>query len=235
MAEGNPLGREQPDPRQDNQEVGCFGQTPWQTVGPFFHYGLPWKGGADLIGQSDMGARPDLFPPAHYLLNLPAPKAEMQGEVIEITGQVLDGAALPVPDAMIELWQANHAGRYASPADPRGELPLDPDFTGFGRASTSDTGEFRFRTIRPGRVPGPHQTNAWQAPHIALGVMGRGLLKRLVTRLYFAGDPANDEDPILALVPPERRQTLMAQRGADGTWRFDIRLQGDGETVFFDF
>jgi protocatechuate 3,4-dioxygenase alpha subunit len=152
--------------------------------------------------------------------------------VIEIMGQVLDGAGAPVPDAMIELWQANHAGRYASAADPRDDLPLDADFTGFGRACTGNMGEYRFRTIRPGPVPGPG--HAWQAPHIAMGVLGRGLLKRLVTRLYFAGDPANAEDPILALVPPGRRHTLMAHPMPEGVWQFDIHLQGDAETVFLD-
>jgi protocatechuate 3,4-dioxygenase alpha subunit len=215
----------------DNQSPELFGQTPWQTVGPFFHYGLPWKGGADLIGQSDLGARPDLFPPEHYVLKPSMPRGPVAGAVIEIAGRVFDGDGAPIPDAMVEIWQANAAGRYDSPADPRQDLELDPNFVGFGRSSTGIDGVYRFRTIRPGRVPGPG--NALQAPHIALGVFGRGLIKRLVTRLYFADAPENDEDPILALVPKARRPTLVAET-RDGVWWLDIVLQGDGETVFFD-
>jgi protocatechuate 3,4-dioxygenase alpha subunit len=211
---------------------GRLGQTPWQTVGPFFHYALPWKGGADLVGGSDIGARADLVPGGHFLLRGPARRGPIAGEPIEIAGFVYDGDGAPVPDALIELWQANAAGRYASPADDRSDLPLDVDFTGFGRASTGADGSYRFRTIRPGRVPGPG--NALQAPHAALSVMGRGILKRLVTRIYFADARGNDEDPVLALVPAERRATLVARRDGAGPYRFDIRLQGAGETVFFD-
>jgi len=231
MSNANPLGREQPAPRHDNQAPETFGQTPWQTVGPFFHYALPWKGGADLLGASDLGARPDLFPPAHDLLHATTPRPPIAGEAIEIRGHVLDAAGAPVIDAMIEIWQANATGRYASPADPRTDLPLTEGFRGFGRSATSATGEYVFKTIRPGRVPGPG--NTLQAPHIAIGVFGRGLLKRLITRLYFAGDPANTDDPILDLVPPPRRHTLIAHQ-ANGHWQFDIHLQGKSETVFFD-
>lgn len=233
MGEGNPLGCEQPAARPDNQAEASFGQTPWQTVGPFFHYGLPWKGGADLVGTTEIGARPELFPAAHYVLGAPVPKGDVPGERIAITGRVLDAAGAPVPDAMVEIWQADTAGVYASAADPRGAAAGDGGFTGFGRCSTSNDGEFRFSTIRPGRVPGPG--NSLQAPHVAVGVFGRGVLKRLVTRLYFAGDPANEEDPILALVPAVRRETLMARLVEGGAWRFDIHLQGEAETVFFDF
>jgi protocatechuate 3,4-dioxygenase alpha subunit len=215
----------------DNQSPESFGQTPWQTVGPYFHYGLPWKGGADLVGQSDIGARPDLFPEEHYVLNLSSPKGEVAGERIELTGVVYDAAGAVVPDAMIEIWQANAAGRYASLDDDRTDLPLDEGFIGFGRASTSKEGVYRFLTIRPGRVPGPG--NQMQAPHIAVGVFGRGLIKRLVTRVYFEDEAANAEDPILELVPPERRHTLIATREGSA-WRLDIRLQGEDETVFFD-
>ena len=141
------------------------------------------------------------------------------GEPIEIIGRVLDGAGAIVPDALIEIWQADAEGRY------------DGAFAGFGRAPTDEAGVFHFRTIRPGLVPRPG--NGLQAPHIAIGVLGRGLLKRLVTRLYFADAPQNASDPILDLVPPERRATLIAQR--DGAvWRFDIVLSGPRETVFFD-
>lgn len=215
----------------DNQSPELFGQTPSQTVGPFFHYGLPWKGGADLVGAEPIGARPELFAEEHWVLNLSSPRGEVGGERIEIVGRVTDADGAPVPDAMIEIWQANAHGRYASPDDARADLPLDEGFIGFGRSSTSEDGEFRFLTVRPGRVPGPG--NTLQAPHIAVGVFGRGLLKRLVTRLYFDGDAANAEDPILDLVPAERRETLMARRDGE-LWRFDIRLQGAQETVFFD-
>lgn len=216
----------------DNQSPELFGRTPSQTVGPFFHYGLPWKGGADLVGNSDMGARVDLVPPDHYVLNVSQPSGTPQGEVIEISGRVLDGEGQPVPDAMIEIWQANAAGRYASLADRRDDVPLDPNFIGFGRSSTSAEGEYRFRTVRPGRVPGPG--NSLQAPHLAVSVFARGLLNRLATRLYFADGEGNDTDPVLSALPEKRRGTLIATRAADGGWRLDIVLQGENETVFFD-
>ncbi|HEX7871624.1 MAG TPA: protocatechuate 3,4-dioxygenase subunit alpha [Sphingobium sp.] len=217
-------------PRHDNQDPALFGQTPSQTVGPFFHYGLPWKGGADLVGKSDMGARPELFAEEHYVLNLSSPTGTPAGEVIEICGQVRDTMGVPVVDAMIEIWQANAAGRYRSVDDPREDVAIDPHFVGFGRSSTDDEGFYRFRTILPGRVPGPG--NSLQAPHIALSVFGRGLIKRLATRLYFDGAEGNDADPILAQVPEERRRTLIAQRDGGG-WRLDIALGGADETVFF--
>lgn len=203
----------------DNQSPEMFGQTPWQTLGPFFHYALPWKGGADLVGASNLGARPELMPPAHDLLHVPGPRGPVAGEVIEIDGRVLDGAGEPLPDALVEIWQADAASAY------------DPGF-GFGRAATGEDGTFRFRTVRPGRVPGPG--NSLQAAHIAVGVLGRGIIKRLVTRLYFEGGEGLDDDPVLALVPADRRATLIARPGGQGAWRFDIRLQGEHETVFFD-
>lgn len=219
-------------PRPDNLDPATFGQTPWQTVGPFFHYGLPWKGGADLVGKSDMGARPELFPEEHYVLAVSAPKGTPVGEVIEIAGCVRDGNGEPIVDAMIEIWQANAAGRYCSHDDPRLDVPIDENFVGFGRASTDEKGVYRFRTIKPGRVPGPG--NSLQAPHLAISVFGRGLLKRLVTRLYFADEDGNDIDPILALVPADRRDTLIASQNGEGIWWLDINIQGDSETVFFD-
>lgn len=218
-------------PRLDNQDPSIFGQTPSQTVGPFFHYGLPWKGGADLVGRSEMGARPDLFGEAHYLLNLSAPTGTPIGEVIEIAGQVFDADGVPLLDAMLEIWQANAAGRYASRDDARDDVALDPHFVGFGRASVDADGIYRFRTICPGRVPGPG--NSLQAPHLAVSVFGRGVIKRLATRLYFADGAGNDSDPVLAVVPAARRDTLIAKRLDDGRWWFDIHLQGDAETVFF--
>jgi protocatechuate 3,4-dioxygenase alpha subunit len=211
----------------------AFKQTPWQTVGPFFHYALPWKGAADLVaGEGELGARLDLVPEGHDLLGpSEIERTPARGEVIEITGSVFDGDGQPVPDALVEIWQANPEGRYASEADPREELALDPNFIGFGRSSTGVDGVFRFRTLKPGRTPGPG--NTLQAPHIAVGVMGRGLLKRLVTRIYFEGETSNAEDPVLALVPEARRATLIARLEGEA-WRFDIHLQGETETVFFE-
>src|SRR5664279_1079022 len=131
----------------DNQSKELFGQTPWQTVGPFFHYGLPWKGGADLTGMSELGARAELFAPEHYLLRTPSPRDPVDGEAIEIFGQVLDGDGQPVPDALVEIWQANAQGQYYAPGTGQ-------TFIGFGRAATGNDGGYRFRTILPGRVPG---------------------------------------------------------------------------------
>lgn len=211
-----------------------FCQTPWQTVGPFFHYALPWKGGADLTGQSECGARSDLVPEGHDFLNLAPDRGPVQGRVIEITGRMLDGEGQPVSDALIEIWQANAAGRYNS-FDARREADgLDPNFTGFGRCATADDGGFRFRTVHPGRVPARDGT--LQAPHIAVSVFARGILRRLVTRIYFEGSDGLDEDSALALVPEARRKTLIATRGeSSAIYRFDIRLQGASETVFFEF
>ncbi len=201
-------------------EENTRGQTPWQTVGPFFHYALPHPGGADLVSASKAGARPDLVPAAHFLLAPPRRQDCRQGEVIEIEGRVQDGNGAPLSDALIEIWQANADGIY------------DSGFAHFGRAATSDDGGFAFRTLLPGRVPGPG--NSLQASHIAVGVLGRGILARLVTRIYFEGQPGLDDDVVLALVPKARRKTLIARRSGLGRYRFDIVLQGLDETVFFD-
>ena len=210
-----------------------LGQTPWQTVGPFFHYALPWKGGADLTGRgSDMGARPDLVPAGHYHLNEAAPRTAPEGEIIDIVGVLRDADGEPVGDGLLEIWQANAAGRYAAPEDDRDDLPLDEGFIGFGRCATQNDGSFRFRTVMPGQVRGPG--DSLQAPHIAVGVLARGVLKRLCTRIYFEDDPALGQDPVLALAPENRRRTLLARREAAGVWRFDIRIAGPDETVFFD-
>ena len=184
--------------------------TPSQTVGPFFHLGLDRPEWGDLT------------------------RGNPKGERIVIEGRVLDGDGAPVPDAVIELWQANAAGRYAHPDDKQTDKPLDPNFRGFGRVATDAEGRFRVTTIRPGPVPG--RGNSLQAPHINVSILGRGLLLRLSTRIYFAGDPANAADPVLALVPENRRATLMAQPdpSSSGSWFFEIRLCGEGETVFFD-
>lgn len=221
-----PLGR------QDNLDPTLFGQTPAQTVGPFFHFALPWKGGADLVGSSDLGARPDLVPGEHYLLATSQVHDAPRGEVIEIAGRVCDAEGATIADAMVEIWQANAAGLYASVDDARADIAIDPNFIGFARCATDDGGIFRFRTIRPGRVPGPG--NSLQAPHLALSVFARGVIKRLATRLYFAGEEGNETDSVLAIVPEGRRETLIAKQREDGAWWLDIFLGGANETVFFD-
>ncbi|MDQ2717008.1 MAG: protocatechuate 3,4-dioxygenase subunit alpha [Chloroflexota bacterium] len=159
---------------------------------------------------------------------------ETAGERIRIEGRVLDGAGAPVPDAMVEIWQANAHGRYHHPAD-QGPVPLDPTFSGFGRSGTGDDGGYWFETIKPGPVP--FDAQRMQAPHICVTVFSRGLLNHLVTRLYFADEPANAQDPVLQRVPNERQATLLARREHAGTaivYRFDIIMQGAGETVFFN-
>jgi protocatechuate 3,4-dioxygenase, alpha subunit len=181
--------------------------TPSQTVGPFFHIGLPDDGGSELVA------------PEH-------PHA------IHLAGTVYDGEGQPVNDALIELWQANRDGRYDHPEDAREDVPLEQGFRGFGRTGTDDSGGYRFVTVKPGPVP--HPDGGMQAPHIDVSVFARGLLKRLVTRIYFPDEgERNDSDPVLSSVEPERRAALVA-REEDGALRFDIHMQGDRETPFFD-
>jgi protocatechuate 3,4-dioxygenase, alpha subunit len=151
--------------------------------------------------------------------------ATARGEHIVIQGTLLDGAGQPVADAMIETWQADAAGRYPHPSDPAA-AEVDPSFWGYRRVATDDAGQFRIETIRPGTIAG-------HAPHILIAIYGGGILYRHVTRLYFADDERNTGDPTLQLVPPERRATLLAKPD-NGIYRFEIRLQGRGETVFFD-
>ena len=150
------------------------------------------------------------------------------------TFRVLDGDGAPTPgDSMIELWQADAHGRYAHALDPRaGEA--DPNFYGFGRLETDASGECVFETVRPGPVPDGN--GGTQAPHINVVILARGLLKQLFTRVYFADEATNACDPVLALVPEERRATLLARpaAGDPGLWSIEIHLQGDAETVFFD-
>jgi protocatechuate 3,4-dioxygenase alpha subunit len=187
--------------------------TTSQTVGPFFHDGL----------LRDDARRQVLV------------AVKTEGVRIRIEGYVYDGEGLGVPDAMVEIWQANHHGRYHHPADQRA-APLDPAFSGFGRCGTDAAGFYWFETIKPGRVP--FDGNRLQAPHICVAVFARGLLNHLLTRVYFADEPANAEDPVLERVPAERQVTLLARReSADGAvvYRFDIVLQGADETVFFNF
>jgi protocatechuate 3,4-dioxygenase alpha subunit len=178
-----------------------------QTIGPYLRIGLEWM----------------------QIENL-APKG-VAGERVSIRGVVLDADGKPVNDAAVEIWQANSHGRYASPED-RQNKPLEPAFRGYGRSLTDNKGAFRFRTIKPGGIPGPG--GKLQAPHLNVTVFMRGLLKQLMTRMYFPGEAANAQDPVLALVPAARRATLIARRtGKDLEW--NIVLQGRNETVFFDF
>ena len=180
--------------------------TPSQTAGPFLHVGLTDTRSISCIAGK--GAK---------------------GERMSLTFRLLDGDGLPVPDAMIELWQADSEGNYKDEG-----TSADGTFSGFGRLATSEAGSCAFETVRPGRVPGPW--NTLQAPHINVSVFARGLLKRLSTRVYFTGDPANTEDPVLTLVPEPRRATLLARPDPvrDRGWIQEIRMRGEGETVFFD-
>jgi protocatechuate 3,4-dioxygenase, alpha subunit len=184
-----------------------LGLTPSQTIGPFGHIGLL----RELIVAQ-------LVDPAD-------PRA------ISIRGQLLDGAGEPVPDGMVEIWQANAAGRYAHPADTRDDVPHEEGFLGFGRSATVDDGRFEFVTVKPGSVPWP--AGGMQAPHIDVSVFARGLLKRVATRIYFPDEvEANEADPVLAALGPDERATLVAVPEGDGL-RFDIRLQGERQTTFF--
>lgn len=194
-------------------------RTPSQTVGPFFGYGLaPGQYGyphSDIAG-GDMA--PDTA----------------DGQRIRIVGQVLDGAGVVVPDALIEIWQANARGRYDHPADAGSDNLLDPAFTGFGRVGTgtSPDGHFEFQTVKPGSVDGH------QAPHLNVVLFMRGLLRHVFTRIYFSDEEeANRRDPVLLSVPEERRRTLIAERDASlsgQAYGFDIHMQGARETAFLD-
>ena len=181
---------------------------PSQTVGPFFQLGLTADAAVGcLAGQGAIGER------------------------IRLQFRLLDGDGAPVPDGMIELWQADASGSYNNSADTR---QSDAAFGGFGRLATDADGTCTFSTIQPGRVP--DGSGGLQAPHINVSVFARGLLARLCTRVYFGGNLALlDDDVVLTLVPAERRHTLLAKRGpTPGNWTFDIHLQGPQETVFFD-
>lgn len=182
------------------------GQSPSQTVGPFYHNCL-------IRGQE-------------HLLTTP----QTQGQAILITGQVFDGDMQPIPDAMVEIWQADARGYFNHPEDPN-QAQADPYFRGFGRSDTVENGRFTFHTIKPGTIPGE------PTPYINVRLFSRGMLIHAVTRLYFADELGNAADAVLNLVPPERRETLIAtQEKSAGfpTYRFDIHLQGENETVFFD-
>jgi protocatechuate 3,4-dioxygenase, beta subunit len=180
--------------------------TTSQTVGPFFAVGLGWM------------TRSDLAP------------AGVPGERVTIAGRVLDGQGTPVPDALLEFWQADAHGRFAHEESAQGEPSTG--FEGYGRMPTDEAGAFRLTTIKPGGVPGPGGTT--QAPHIAVSVFARGLMRRLVTRIYFPDEPANATDFALNRVESSRRGTLVARAGGDGILEWNVVLQGPGETVFFD-
>jgi protocatechuate 3,4-dioxygenase alpha subunit len=187
--------------------------TPSQTVGPFLAIGLPWADGPFVVPEGTPGA-------------------------ITITGQVLDVAGDPVTDALVETWQADADSRFNHPDDPRGAAgPATPGFRGFGRCATDQDGRYRIVTIRPGPLPCP--AGGAEAPHLDVSVFARGLLDRVVTRIYFADEAeANASDPVLsAIAAPERRETLLARAvpgGRPNEFKFDIRLRGPRETVFFD-
>ena len=179
------------------------GTTPSQTVGPFFSLGLPWEDGPFVVAEGTAGA-------------------------IRLHGRVFDGAGEPVPDALVETWQADPAGRFDHPDDPRGRAP---GFRGFGRSPTRADGSWEILTLKPGPVPG--HDGAVQAPHLAVSLFARGLLNRVVTRVYFGDEPeANAADAVLGLVEADRRDTLIALP-ADGGYAIDFHLQGARETAFF--
>ncbi len=183
-----------------------FQTTPSQTVGPYFSIGLPWPEGPQAVTEGSPGA-------------------------ITISGMVYDGDGQPVPDHLIETWQADPDGHFADLHGHGGKSTL-AGFRGFARCGVEDgDGTFSLVTVKPGPVPAAN--GAMQAPHIDVSVFARGMLNRVVTRIYFADEgEANDRDPVLSRVPADRRPTLMAEPTAGG-YRFDIRLQGPGETVFF--
>lgn len=191
-----------------------LGQTPSQTVGPYFAMRMGGEGQNVLAGP------------------------EVDGERIRIEGKVIDGDGNHIEDALVEVWQANAGGRYRHDDDARSEIELSHGFTGFGRAATDfTTGDYWFETVKPGMVPDPEGEP--QAPHISVIVQARGMLNPSFTRIYFSDEPeANRHDMVLNMVPAGRRHTLIAERDDSTeppTYRFDIRFQGEEETVFFDF
>ena len=195
------------------------GQTPSQTIGPFFAYGLvPEQYNYSFTSIADGQMVDD----------------NTEGQRIRLLGHVYDGAGNLVPDAIIEIWQSNSHGRYNHAADDRKDNLLDPNFKGFGRMGTGTTPDnrFIFDTIKPGSVDGK------QAPHLNVVVLMRGMLLHAYTRIYFSDEgEANSADLVLSSVPDDRRETLIAQRDVElpgRVYRFDIYMQGNCETVFFD-
>jgi protocatechuate 3,4-dioxygenase alpha subunit len=182
------------------------GSTPSQTVGPYLSIVLPWTDGPDVVVAGTPGR-------------------------VTINGRLTDGAGAPVPDGLIEVWQADPQGRFNHDDDPRGSATHD-GFGGFGRCPTDADGRFHFHTVKPG--PLPAGDGGTEAPHLDVSVFARGLLHRLVTRIYFPDETeANAADPVLGTLEPDERQRLTARAEDDGTLRFDIRLQGENETPFF--
>jgi len=182
------------------------GVTPWQTVGPFFHYALPYDDGPTVAGAS-------------------------RASVFTLHGHVYDGQGDPIPDSLVEIWQADESGDFVS-SPGIFEAPAADGFRGFGRSATDTDGHYAFRTVKPAAVP--TADGAAQAPHIAMSMFARGMLRRVVTRVYFDDETdANEKDPLLASLEPAQAATLVARTDADG-YRFDLHLQGADETVFLD-
>lgn len=209
----------------DHLGHGYLPETPSQTAGPYVHIGLiPQQAGFEIFEQnfSNVLAGPNV-----------------QGEHIRIEGRIFDGAGSPAKDILVEIWQANAAGRYNHPADRQDDKPLDPHFRGWGRTGTDfETGVYAFETVMPGPVAGRHGRKP-MAPHVNLWLASRGMNIGLATRMYFDSRAAlNVDDPVLNIIDPStRRETLIARRADRAgvpTYVFDIHLQGDRETVFFD-
>ena len=200
------------------QSLEYLKETASQTAGPYVHIGLaPGAAGFHIFDQ-ELGH------------DIAGPNAA--GDRITIKGRVIDGTGAPVKDVLLETWQANAAGVYAHAEDPR-HAQVEDGFRGWGRVITNfETGEFTFDTIKPGSVPG--RNGATQAPHISIWIVARGINVGLNTRIYF-DDEDNSADPVINLIEQQhRRETLLAKRQSDGTYLFEIYLQGDKETVFFD-
>jgi protocatechuate 3,4-dioxygenase alpha subunit len=192
----------------DQPAARRHGLTPSQTVGPFLSIALTWDDGPDVVPPGASGA-------------------------IEIVGHLYDGNGDAVPDGLVETWQADTGGRFAHGDDPRGTAnPIPDGFRGFGRSATDATGRWQIRTVKPGSLP--TADGAVEAPHLDVSVLARGLLDRVVTRIYFPDETiANEADPVLSAIEPARRTTLVAVPAGD-MLQFDIHLQGPDETVFFD-
>ena len=190
-----------------NPTVGASaGPTPSQTVGPFFHYALPYETGTRVVGARRSGR-------------------------FRLGGKVLDGEGTPIPDSMVEIWQADESGAFVETPHIY-EVPEPDGFRGFGRCATGNDGEYEFHTVKPAAVA--TVDGHAQAPHITMTVFARGMLRQAVTRVYFDDEAdANAFDPLLAGLDPRRRHTMVANRTGD-EFRFDVRLQGDDETVFLD-
>ncbi|MXQ07327.1 protocatechuate 3,4-dioxygenase subunit alpha [Alphaproteobacteria bacterium GH1-50] len=203
------------------QKLEYLKESPSQTAGPYVHIGcMPNFSGIEIYGGSDLGRSMKTGP--------------VKGEEITVTGIVHDGMGTPLRDAMIEIWQADAAGLYASANETRGKA--DPNFTGWGRSpGDPETGEFVFETVKPGRVP--FRDGRLMAPHATLWIVARGINIGLQTRMYFEDEAeANAEDPILTRIEHQSRvPTLLARKTGEGAYRFDIHLQGPDETIFFDF